>query len=126
MSDYDRPFIEDGSQFGVSRSVFAEMAEEEHRELMIEWFHFNFEDPVNETPRLDGEYVYLWGRPFDAREQLWEKFEDLVSEETIESVAKHVERNGTGDWAPTSRGQFYEHPEPDDEPEPPSIEIYLD
>lgn len=126
MSDYERPFIEDGSQFGISREAFAEMPEEEQRELMIEWFKFNFEDPVQEMPRIDGEYVYPWGGPFDAREQLYEKFETLVSEELIESVVEHVERDGV-DWAPTSRGEFYEHPEPDDEPsEPPPLDIYLD
>src|ERR1700733_8633868 len=98
MSERNRAFIEDGSQFGISRAAFAETAEEEQRELMFEWFSQNFEDPVNETPRMDGEYIYIWGGPFNAREQLWEKFEDLISHEVIETVATQIERDGTTDW----------------------------
>jgi hypothetical protein len=102
------------------------MTEEEQRELMIEWFHFNFEDPVNETPRDDGEYIYPWGGPFDAREQLGDKFGDLVSEDLIESVAEHVEQVGVTDWAPTGRGEFYDHPEPDEPDEPIQLALFPD
>jgi len=125
MSDHERPFIEEGSQFGISREVFAEMSEEDQRELMIQWFHFHFEDPVQETPRIDGEYVYPWGGPFDAREQIWENFEGIASEELIESVSDHFEQEGY-EWAPTSRGNFYDHPETDEPAEPAQLELFSD
>ena len=35
--DYERPFLEDGSQFGISQDAFAEMEPAEQRELMIQW-----------------------------------------------------------------------------------------
>jgi hypothetical protein len=53
--DYERPFIEDGSQFGISQAAFAEMEPAEQRKLMIQWFFENFEDP-NEPTSLE---IYL-------------------------------------------------------------------
>ncbi len=130
MSDYNRPFIEDGSQFGISKTTFKEMEEDEQREWMVQWFLQNFEDPNNETPRDSEtkEYMYLWGGPFDASEQLWDKFSDLVPEALIEDVAKEIEKDGTIEWAPAPNSPFYEHDEPpasdDDEPIP--LEFYSD
>jgi hypothetical protein len=122
-----RPFIEDGSQFGMSRETFEQMDEEEQREAMVEWFHQNFEDPANSTP-WDGEnkeYMYLWGGPYDANEQLSDKFGNIVSDELIETVAKEIENDGIVDWAPRSSSPFYERDE-EERPEPPTLDIYSD
>jgi hypothetical protein len=100
-----RPFLEDGSQFGISREAFEEMDEDEQRESMLQWFHQNFEDPVNGNALWDGEtkeYVYLWGGPYDAQEQLWDKFGDIVSEALIDEVVREIQRDGIVDWAPGS------------------------
>jgi hypothetical protein len=124
-----RPFLEDGSQFGISRAGFEEMDEDEQRELMLQWFHQNFEDPVNGNALWDGEtkeYVYLWGGPYDAQEQLWDKFGDIVSEALIDEVVREIQRDGIVDWAPGSNSPFYEHEEPPEPEEPPSLEIYSD
>jgi hypothetical protein len=40
--DYERPFMEDGSQFGISQATFAEMEPADQRELMIQWFFQKF------------------------------------------------------------------------------------
>jgi len=37
-----RPFLEDGSQFGISAAAFKEMDEDEQRQLMVQWFDWNF------------------------------------------------------------------------------------
>ena len=111
MSEEGRPFLEDGSQFGISRARFEEMDEDEQREWMRTWFFQNFEDPQNETP-WDGEtktYMYLWGGPFDAREQLWEKFGDIVPDALIEAVVEEIQRDGTFDWTQGVRGQRGRH-----------------
>ena len=124
-----RPFLEDGSQFGISREAFEEMDEDEQRESMLQWFHQNFEDPVNGNALWDGEtkeYVYLWGGPYDAQEQLWDKFGDIVSEALIDEVVREIQRDGIVDWAPGSNSPFYEHEEPPEPEEPPSLEIYSD
>jgi hypothetical protein len=129
--DYERPFIEDGSQFGVSKAAFAEMEPSDQRELMIQWFHQNFEDPANETP-WDGEtkeYVYVWGGPYNAGDQIWDQFADLVPESLINEVVADIQSDGTYDWAPSPNSPFYDdgRDEDDEEPaEPASLEIYLD
>lgn len=107
--DYERPFIEDGSQFGISQTTFAEMKEDDQRELMVQWFFQNFEDPAKGNALWDGEnkeWVYLWGGPYDAKKQLWDKFGDFVSEELIDTVVAELERGGMVDWAPTGTSPF--------------------
>jgi len=132
--DSERPFIEDGSQFGTSRAAFAEMEPAEQRELMIQWFFQNFEDPANQTPwdNETKEYVYIWGGPYSASDQLSEKFEGLVSESLVAEVVEEIESDGTYDWAPRSNSPFHEDgrdgedQEDGEPPEPPSLEFYLD
>jgi hypothetical protein len=111
-----RPFLEDGSQFGISRAAFEAMDQDEQREAMREWFLQNFEDPVNSTPRDDEtkEYVFLWGGPYDAREQLWDKFGEIVPEELMDEVANEIERDGTVEWAPAPNSPFYDDARPDE------------
>lgn len=79
-------------------------------EEMVEWFYFHFEDPQNETPRDDGEFVFVWGGPFDAGEVLYEQFTGEYEDEWIELAKGEVEADGIIEWAPTSRGDFFYHP----------------
>jgi hypothetical protein len=55
-----RPFLEDGSQYGVSRSAFRRMRKAEKRELMVQWFHQHYEDPAQNTSYNSAEGGYLW------------------------------------------------------------------
>lgn len=121
-----RPFLEDGSQFGVSRTAFRRMRKAEKLELMISWFHQNYEDPAQSTPyeSAEGGYQWIWGGPYDASEQLYNKFGDIVSEKLIEEAAAEIERDGLLDWAPVHTSDDYEDAEPQDEPT--SLDIFLD
>jgi hypothetical protein len=96
-----RPFLEDGSQFGVSRAQFRRMRKAEKRELMVQWFHQNFEDPAENTSYVTAEGGYLWnhGGPHDATEQLFDMFGSIVSEKLIEEVAEEAEAGGITEWA---------------------------
>jgi hypothetical protein len=107
-----RPFLEDGSQFGVSRTSFRRMRKDEKRELMIQWFRQHFEDPAERTSYVTAEGGYLWnhGGPHDTREQLCDMFGDIVSEKLIEEVAEELEASGISDWAPT--GDDYQDDDP--------------
>jgi hypothetical protein len=69
---------------------------------MLHWFGRNFEDPANETPynSQEGGYLYIWGGPYDAREELGDEFEGLVPDDLIDEVVDEVQRDGTFDWAP--------------------------
>lgn len=84
-------------------------------EAMKEWFFENFEDPQSEMPRdsEEGIFLYPWGGPFDARDTLHDQFSDQYKEEWINIAIDAVEHEGIYDWAPTSHGEFYEHPEED-------------
>jgi hypothetical protein len=80
-------------------------------ELLVEWFFENFEDPVENTP-WDGEtggYIYIWGGPYDAREQLWEAFGDAATEQAFEEAITEIEDRGCH-WAPSDRRMQPEEP----------------
>ena len=92
-------------------------AEETAVELMVTWFHEQFEDPQIQTPR-DNEsdsYLYPWGGPFGASDVLYSTFGEEHDEELILAATKQIESDGTVEWTPTSSGDYYEHP--DDDPE---------
>lgn len=89
-------------------------------DTMTEWFHEQFEDPANDTP-WDGEdkkYVFMWGGPYEAHDVLHENFDDQFPEDWVNEAVETVEMDGIFEWAPTSHGDYYEHPEhygPEDE-----------
>lgn len=83
-------------------------------EEMVEWFHYHFEDPQNETPRDEGDFIYIWGGPFDGSEILFDQFIGEHDEDLIKAAVDEIEESGISEWAPTSQGDFYEHPSPDD------------
>jgi len=69
---------------------------------MLYWFHRNFEDPGEETPyeSAEGGYIYIWGGPYEARDELGDEFAGIVPDQLIEEVAEDIEEDGTVDWAP--------------------------
>jgi hypothetical protein len=67
---------------------------------MVEWFGQNFEDPSEHTPRDDGEFVYVWGGPFDARDELDGAFAGVANENEIEEAIDRLEGEAL-DWAPS-------------------------
>ena len=96
---------------------------------MVGWFNRMYEDPIQETP-YDSEgkgYLYVWGGPFNARDELWDEFGDLVSDDVIQAAVSKVEKGGTIEWAPTGsnpkhRGGPDEDEEGSYEPVPPTLE----
>lgn len=78
------------------------------REVLRRWFLTRYWDPANETPYDSGEggYIYIWGGPYEAGDELHGRFSGLVPEEVIEEVVEDLQRDGIYDWAPI-------HTEPD-------------
>lgn len=107
-----------------------EAADREGRvEAMVEWFLERYEDPANQTPHdsSEGGYIYVWGGPYDAREQIGDNFSD-EDESLIEAAVARVERDGTVNWAPVPGTEGYndgERDEPDDgdAPAPTEVEV---
>jgi len=71
---------------------------EEQRECVTAWFHQNYEDPVHRLP-LDNEdetgYAWIYGGPYDAREEIQERFEGVVPDEVLEGAIENIEFEGT-------------------------------
>lgn len=72
---------------------------------LIEWFNDNFEDPARRTPysTAEGGYEWIWGGPYDAREELSSQFPD-EDEAIIDAAVKRLERHVV-DWAPRDQGE---------------------
>lgn len=78
------------------------------QEAMRTWFLSRYWDPANETPYngREGGYLYVYGGPFDASEQLNDQFSDIASGEDIQIVVDDIVSEGILEWAPI-------HTEPD-------------
>lgn len=58
-------------------------------EVMRNWFHANYEDPVENTPyeTAEGGYIYIWGGPYDPYEELEAEFGEIVPDKVISELA---------------------------------------
>jgi hypothetical protein len=95
-------------------------------ESMVAWFEEQFEDPQNEMPydSEDGEYVYVFGGPFDASDVLGDQFGSEYEQAWIEAAVEQVQSDGIFEWAPKTGGDYYEHPDrEEDEPEPEGVSV---
>ena len=83
-------------------------------EAVREWFGENFEDPAHNTPRDSGEFVYVWGGPYDTRDIIELFFSGTLSDDEIEQVFQDLDRDSS-EWVPHVRRHQPPHDE-DDEP----------
>lgn len=105
----------------ISDVEFTDLDSASKVEAMVEWFHENYEDPANRTPyeSAEGGYQWIWGGPYDAREQISDHFSDSANDDEIEAAVNEVEKDGIVDWAPTESPDDYDQPdEVGDEPPP--------
>lgn len=118
------PYDLQGDAMGMSADELRTLTADEQVLYLIDWFHRYYEDPANETPyeSREGGYQYIWGGPYDAREQLGDEFGGIVSEDVIERAIEEVESDGTLNWAPTSahpsraeEGMDHDRPDPIDQ-----------
>jgi hypothetical protein len=65
-------------------------------EQMVEWFHKNYEDPVESQPVDSGEFVWLVPK-CDTREELEDNFPN-VDEDLITQAVEKIEEDGTYEW----------------------------
>src|SRR5262249_2996713 len=63
-------------------------------EAMVKWFWENFEDPAHETPGAEGAYVYIWGGPYEARDELEDAFGETATERAFKIAVDEIESNG--------------------------------
>ena len=78
-------------------------------DVMRTWFFQNYEDPAERTPyeSREGGYIWIWGGPYEAREELESEFHGVVSNDLIEELS--YELNGIcPEWAPTEKSGDYD------------------
>jgi len=84
-------------------------SESEAINLMVEWFHSNFEDLAHEKPWVDGGYCFVWGGPYDAREELEYTFGAGASDKLIDGCCQQTKgrrlRMGTESIAHAARAR---------------------
>ncbi len=76
---------------------------------MEEWFRQNYEDPSYRTPyeSAEGGFIWIWGGPFEAHDELQARFSHLVPIIVIQHLADKL--NGEcPEWGPSERASDYE------------------
>lgn len=92
---------------------------------LVNWFFNFYTDPVHDTPYngREGGYIYIHGGPFNASDELYDKFGKFFSDEDIEYAVTEVEQDGTDEWAPSFNNPKFIGPEDEyDPPEPLSLD----
>lgn len=108
MTEQSGYFNEDYSSL-IPRDHVAEMEPPDQTELMRRWFGQNYEDPAERTPyqSSEGGYIWIYGGPYDAREELYAEFESIVPESVIEELADELNAE-CPEWAPTPKPEDYD------------------
>ena len=92
----------------VSPENFGKLDVDTQIEAMRNWFYERFEDPAVRTPyeSREGGYQWIWGGPFDAREELESCFAGIAADNAIESLVDELEVE-CSEWAPTESPDDY-------------------
>ncbi|MEQ9518550.1 MAG: hypothetical protein RLN89_03825 [Parvibaculum sp.] len=87
-------------------------------DALVEWFHGHYEDPAHRLPyeSAEGGYQWIYGGPYDAREELSDNFQD-EPEDIIEAAVAEIESEGLLEWAPVSSPDDYDHEDDEYPPE---------
>lgn len=82
---------------------------ESQLEMMRDWFFNHFEDPAERTPyeSREGGYIWIWGGPYDAREELESEFSGVVPDDVIDELVEELSRD-CWEWAPTPSREDYD------------------
>lgn len=69
---------------------------------MVEWFLERFEDPVHRTSynTREGGYLWNWGGPYSADDEIQDEFSDIASFELMQQAVDKIQEDGLYDWAP--------------------------
>ncbi|CNI56004.1 Uncharacterised protein [Yersinia rohdei] len=79
------------------------ISKENQLEVMRNWFFENFEDPANACPyeTREGGYTYIYGGPYEARQELQAMFEGSVKFDYIEELVDELQEQ-CYDWSGNS------------------------
>lgn len=99
-SDLEHPICEDALRAADRETQL---------DVMETWFRQNFEDPAHRTPyeSAEGGYIWIWGGPYDAREELGDRFSGVVPDDVIDELADKL-AGECWQWAPTPSAEDYD------------------
>jgi len=100
-ADYEHP---------ISKEELSKADRETQIEAMEVWFRRHFEDPAERTPyeSAEGGYIWIWGGPYNAREELESEFSGIVPDDVIDELADKLEEECL-EWAPTPSADDYDN-----------------
>lgn len=107
--------MDDSTNFASEsdRAVCSADLPSEDREVQMDvmrtWFIQNCEDPAERTPyeSADGGYIWIWGGPYGAREELESEFSGVVPDDVIEELSSDLD-GICWEWAPTEKPGDYD------------------
>ena len=104
-----REYFDFESQYPVSPDELEDKGKDYQIEVMKEWFSHFFENPAENTPyqSSEGGYIYIWGGPYDAREELEEEFSGIVLDEAIDELVEELESESY-EWAGNPSDENYD------------------
>lgn len=78
-------------------------------DVMRTWFFQEFEDPAERTPyeSAEGGYIWIWGGPYEAYQELDAEFSDVVPDDVIEELSSELS-GMCNEWAPTEKPGDYD------------------
>jgi len=87
----------------VNNDWLREAGNKDQVAAMAQWFLARFCHPAEETPyeSSEGGYIWVYGGPYDAQEEIEGRFHGLVSSEVIDQTVELLQRDGIHEWAPT-------------------------
>lgn len=105
----DSTYFASESDCTVSSAELSNVDRKVQLDAMRTWFLRNFEDPAERTPYVsaEGGYIWIWGGPYEAREQLEDEFGGVVPDDVIEELSEELEAI-CWEWAPTERPGDYD------------------
>lgn len=96
------------TQAEFSEEDFEGLSKAEKIDLMRGWFYDNYEDPAERTPyeSAEGGYIYIWGGPYYALDEL-SFFEEFVGHELVQELADELNQESF-EWTGTESPEGYE------------------
>jgi len=94
----------------VSAGQLRSLPADGQRDVMESWFRSRYEGPRERTPydSEEGDYVWIWGGPYDAHDELRAEFGGVVPDEVIARLADDLDSESV-EWAPVASQEDYDH-----------------
>ena len=76
----------------ITSSELQQLDRETQLKVMRDWFFSIYEDPVHNTPHdsSEGGYIFIWGGPYEASEELGDEFGGIVPDKIIDELVSEL------------------------------------